>query len=86
MSKPSQLLENINQQLTQLNKNQLDMIAKQSTTHTMVKQLRIDVNKHDDDIGTLKENHFKRMGGWQMFLMIGSVLLSISAIIATLLN
>ena len=86
MSKPSQLLESIDRKLIQLNRNQLDMIAKQSVTHTMVRQLRIDVNKHDGDIDSLKENHFKRMGGWQMLLMIGSALLSVGAIVATLLN
>lgn len=86
MSKPSQLLDSINQQLAQLNKNQLDMMAKQSITHTEVKHLRIDYNKHDKDIDTLKEGHFKRLGGWQMFLMIGSALLSVGAIIAALIK
>lgn len=86
MSKPSQLLESINQQLAQLNKNQLDMISKQSTTHAMVKQLRIDSDKHDDEIGILKESHFKRIGGWQVLVIIGSALLSVGAIVAALLN
>lgn len=86
MSKPSQLLDSINQQLIQINKNQLDMAAKQSTTHAMVKQLCIDVGKHDSSIETLKESHFKRIGGWQILVIIGSALLSVGAIVATFLN
>jgi len=86
MSKPSSILESIDRKLIQLNMNQLDMIAKQSATHTMVRQLRVDVNKHDGEIGTLKENYFKKMGGWQMLLIIGSALLSVGAIVATFLN
>lgn len=90
MAKPSQLLDSINQQLNLLNQNQVsmmgkqsDMAAKQSITHTMVKQLRFEVTGNSTDIGKLKEGHFKRVGGWQMLVIIGSALLSVSAIIAT---
>lgn len=86
MSKPSQLLDSINQNLIRLNNNQLNMIAKQSETHTMVKQLRKDVDGHENDIEGLKESNFKRIGGWQMLILIGSALLSVSAIVATFIK
>lgn len=62
------------------------MIAKQSTTHAMVKQVYATVAQHGTDIGTLKESHFKRVGGWQMLVMIGTAIVSVGALIAALIK